>query len=56
MYYVFNYLLKRTLTDEVISIPFDNYVGDIGEIIDIDGCSFIVVDYVVESYKEYSYC
>ena len=56
MYYIFDYLLKRTLTDEIISIPSDDFLGDINEIIDIDGCCFTIVDYVVESYKEYSYC
>lgn len=47
---IYYYFLKSTLDDTVLSNPINSndYLGDIGDFIEVNGVGYIILDYVEE--------
>ena len=47
---IFYYFLKRSFDDTAISIPYTtfDFLGDIGEFVELDGVGYIIKDYATE--------
>ena len=48
---VFYYFLKRTLDDTDEMITTNDFLGDIGDYVEIDGVGYTVSDYAMEKYN-----
>lgn len=47
---VFYYFLRRSFDDTAIRIPYTtfDFLGDIGEFVELDGVGYIIEDYATE--------
>ena len=54
---VFYYFVKRAIDNVKVEEPlyFEKFIGDIGQFIEIDGVGYVIVDFVVEEFRERGY-
>lgn len=54
---VFYYFVKRAIDNVKVDEPlyFEKFIGDIGEFLEIDGVGYVIVDFVVEEFRERGY-
>lgn len=54
---IFYYFVKRAIDNVEVEEPlyFEKFIGDIGEFLDIDGVDYIIVDFVVEEFRDCGY-
>ena len=54
---VFYYFVKRAIDNVKVEEPlyFEKFIGDIDQFIEIDGVGYVIVDFVVEEFRERGY-
>ena len=54
---VFYYFVKRAIDNVKVEEPlyFEKFIGDIGQFIEIDGVGYVIIDFVVEEFRERGY-
>ena len=54
---VFYYFVKRAIDNVKVEEPlyFAKFIGDIGQFIEIDGVGYVIIDFVVEEFRERGY-
>lgn len=54
---VFYYFVKRAIDNVKVEEPlyFEEFIGDIDQFIEIDGVGYVIVDFVVEEFRERGY-
>ena len=57
LYYTIRSPVKRTIDNVDVEDPFyfEKFIGDIGQFIEIDGVGYVIVDFVVEEFKDCGY-